>query len=112
MKTFLLITGIVLIAACVLSVLFAVLNLAAYHNMLDGSPEHYAKMRRRATVYFIVGAYPDMAVYTLQHYMNNVYTKLNYQMVTSAAYSFAVIVLVLFGVLFFMQQRAANEING
>lgn len=56
MKTFLLITGIVIIAACVLSVLFAVLNLAAYHNMLDGSPEHYAKMRRRATVYFIVGA--------------------------------------------------------
>ena len=63
-------------------------------------------------VYFIVGAYPDMAVYTLQHYMNNVYTKLNYQMVTSAAYSFAVIVLLLFGVLFFLQQRAANEING
>ena len=56
MKTFLLITGIVLIAACVLSVLFAVLNLAAYNNMLDGSPEHYAKLRRRATVCFIAGA--------------------------------------------------------
>lgn len=63
-------------------------------------------------VYFISGSYPDTAVYTLQHYMNNVYSKLNYQMVTSAAYSFAVIVLVIFGVLFFLQQRAANEING
>lgn len=62
-------------------------------------------------VYFISGAYPDQAVYTLQHYMNNVYSKLNYQMVTSAAYSFAAIVLVLFGILFFLQQRSTNEIN-
>ena len=63
-------------------------------------------------VYFLSGAYPDPAVYTLQHYMNNVYGKLDYQLVTSAAYSFAAIVLVLFGVLFLLQQRAANEING
>ena len=63
-------------------------------------------------VYFLSGSYPDQAVYTLQHYMNNVYAKLNYQMVTSAAYSFAAIVLVIFGVLFFLQQRASNEING
>ena len=63
-------------------------------------------------VYFISGSYPDQAVYTLQHYMNNVYSKLNYQMVTAAAYSFALIVLVIFGILFFLQQRAANELNG
>ena len=43
--------------------------------------------------------------------MSNVYEKLNYQMVTSSAYSFAVIVLILFGILFFLQQRAANELN-
>ena len=63
-------------------------------------------------VYFLSGAYPDMAVYTLQHYMNNVYSNLDYQRVTAAAYSFAAIVLVFFGVLFVLQQRAANEING
>ncbi len=63
-------------------------------------------------VYFLSGAYPDPGVYTLQHYMNNVFEKLNYQMVTSAAYSFAAIVLVIFGVLFFLQQRSTNEING
>ena len=61
-------------------------------------------------VYFISGAYPDPSVYTLQHYMSNVYEKLNYQMVTSSAYSLAVIVLILFGILFFLQQRSANEI--
>lgn len=56
-------------------------------------------------VYFIGGAYPDEAVYTLQNFMNNLYSKLNYQTVTTAAYSFALIVFVLFGVLF-MTQRA------
>ena len=56
-------------------------------------------------VYFIGGAYPDEAVYTLQNYMNNMYSRLNYQNVTTAAYSFAVIVFALFGALFFLQWR-------
>ena len=56
-------------------------------------------------VYFIGGAYPDEAVYTLQNFMNNLDSKLNYQTVTTAAYSFALIVFVLFGALF-MTQRA------
>jgi len=56
-------------------------------------------------VYFIGGAYPDYSVYTLQNYMNNMFMKLNYQNVTSAAYSFALIVFVLFGVLFLLERR-------
>ncbi len=43
-------------------------------------------------VYFIGGAYPAESIYTLQHYMNNKFAKLDYQDVTTAAYSFAVIV--------------------
>ena len=54
-------------------------------------------------VYFIGGAYPEEAVYTLQNYMNNMYGKLNYQNVTTAAYSFAIIVFALFGALFASQ---------
>ena len=56
-------------------------------------------------VYFIGGAYPDEAVYTLQNYMNNMYGKLNYQNVTTAAYIFALIVFALFGTLFTLQRR-------
>jgi len=37
--------------------------------------------------------------------MNNMFMKLNYQNVTSAAYSFALIVFVLFGVLFLLERR-------
>ena len=62
-------------------------------------------------VYFIGGAYPDEALYTLQNYMNNMYGKLNYQNVTTAAYSFAVIVFALFGLLFFLQNRAQRGLN-
>ena len=56
MRIFLLIAGITMIVACVLSVLFAALNTYAYHNMLDGSSEHYAALRRRAVVFFVTGA--------------------------------------------------------
>lgn len=51
-------------------------------------------------VYFIGGAYPAEAVYTLQHFMNNKFASLDYQDVTTAAYSFALIVMVFFGLLY------------
>lgn len=62
-------------------------------------------------VYFIAGAYPDYSVYTLQNYMNNMFAKLDYQNVTAAAYSFAAIVLVLFGLLFLLQRKATDSLN-
>lgn len=62
-------------------------------------------------VYFIAGAYPDYSVYTLQNYMNNMLARLDYQSVTSAAYSFAVIVLVLFGILFLFQRKVDDCFN-
>lgn len=62
-------------------------------------------------VYFISGSYPDESVYTLQHYMNNMYNKLNYQNVTTAAYSFAVIVFALFGLLFLTQRRLLKRLS-
>ena len=62
-------------------------------------------------VYFIAGAYPDYSVYTLQNYMNNMFGKLNYQLVTAAAYSFGLIVFALFGALFFLQKRAARGLE-
>ena len=62
-------------------------------------------------VYFISGSYPDESVYTLQHYMNNMYNKLNYQNVTTAAYSFAVIVFALFGILFLTQRHLLKRLS-
>ena len=65
-------------------------------------------------VFFIAGAYPDDPeyIYTLQNYMNNMYSRLSYQNVTTAAYIFAVIVFALFGVLFLSQRSALKRLNG
>ncbi len=62
-------------------------------------------------VYFIGGAYPDETVYTLQNYMNNMFGKLNYQNVTTAAYSFALIVFALFGALFLTQRQLLKRLS-
>ena len=43
--------------------------------------------------------------------MNNMFGKLNYQNVTTAAYSFAIIVFIIFGALFFMQKRLQDRLN-
>jgi multiple sugar transport system permease protein len=62
-------------------------------------------------VYFIGGAYPDETVYTLQHFMNNKFARLDYQDVTTAAYSFAIIVFVLFGMMYATKAvRSPNQI--
>ncbi len=60
-------------------------------------------------VYFIGGAYPRDPVYTLQHFMNNKFAKLDYQDVTTAAYSFALIVFVLFGMLYAGKAVRGND---
>ena len=44
--------------------------------------------------------------------MSNMYNKLNYQNVTAAAYMFALIVFVLFGLLFLSQRTALKRLNG
>lgn len=60
-------------------------------------------------VYFIGGSYPWDSVYTLQHFMNNKFSKLDYQDVTTAAYSFALIVFVLFGLLYAGKAVRGND---
>ena len=56
MRTFLLIAGIVLSVACVLSASFAALNLHGYYHLLDGSTEHYKRLHKRAIVFFTAAA--------------------------------------------------------
>lgn len=61
-------------------------------------------------VYFIAGAYPDYSVYTLQHYLNNMFTKLDYQNVTTAAYSFAAILFLAFGLIFVTRIKSSENL--
>lgn len=55
MKKALLIIGIILIAACVLSFLYAALNRFGYYHTLDGSAELYRRLHQRMIVFSVVG---------------------------------------------------------
>ena len=55
MKKRLLIVGIILIVASVVSLLFAALQLFGYYHVLDGSAALYARLHRRAITFFIAG---------------------------------------------------------
>ncbi len=55
MKKLLLVVGIVSIIACILFLLFAVLSLLGYYNVLDGSAELYNRLHQRMTTSFAVG---------------------------------------------------------
>ena len=55
MKKMLLIAGIILIIAGVLSLLYAALNLFGYYHVLDGSAELYSRMYRRMITFGLIG---------------------------------------------------------
>ena len=55
MKKMLLIVGIILIIACVLSLLYAALNLYGYYHVLDGSAELYSSLHQRMIIFGLIG---------------------------------------------------------
>ena len=59
--------------------------------------------------YFIGGDYPAAEIYTLQHFMNNKFAKLDYQDVTTAAYLFALGVIALFALMYASKAVRAPE---
>lgn len=59
-------------------------------------------------IYLIAGAYPHESMYLLQHYMNNVFNKLDYQKLTTSAYSFLVLIIVGLKVFQFVARRGCN----
>ena len=62
-------------------------------------------------VYALSGGYPSTDMYTLQHFINNHLSKLNYSVVTSSAYTFTLILLVIFAILFWFENRSQESIG-
>jgi multiple sugar transport system permease protein len=60
-------------------------------------------------VYLLAGAYPHDSIYTLQHFMNNMFTSLDYQKLTSAAFIMAAFVAGLVSLLFWLRRRAGRD---
>jgi multiple sugar transport system permease protein len=59
-------------------------------------------------IYLITGNYPHESIYTLQHFMNNMFASLNYPRLTSAAAVLVVIITCLTQLLLRIERRAAS----
>jgi multiple sugar transport system permease protein len=60
-------------------------------------------------VYLLAGAYPHDSIYTLQHFMNNMFSSLDYQKLTSAAFIMAAFVAFLVSLLLWLMRRAGRN---
>ncbi len=62
-------------------------------------------------VYLLTGDYPYDSMYTLQHFMNNTFQNFDYQKLSSAAVVLCLIMIVIIGVLLWVDDRAGRGIE-
>lgn len=63
-------------------------------------------------VYLLTGDYPVDTVYTLQHFMNNKFRRLDYQTLSAAAILMSLVMIVIIGILFFAENRFGKDVEG
>jgi len=56
-------------------------------------------------LYMLAGSYPNEKIYMLQHYMNNQFTRLNYQNLTTAAFVITAIITAFMIVFFVINKQ-------
>jgi len=59
-------------------------------------------------VFLLTGAHPHYSIYMLQHYMNNMFDALNYQRLASASYILTAGIVLVFGIVFYVQRKVFN----
>jgi multiple sugar transport system permease protein len=59
-------------------------------------------------IYLLTGSYPHESIYTLQHFMNNMFYSLNYQRLTTATCILVLIISMLVWILFKFEKRAVE----
>ncbi|MBR4204236.1 MAG: sugar ABC transporter permease [Clostridia bacterium] len=62
-------------------------------------------------VYLLTGDYPFESMYTLQHFMNNTFSSFDYQKLSSAAIVLALIMIVIIGILLWIDNRAGRGLD-
>lgn len=62
-------------------------------------------------VYLLTGDYPYDTLYMLQHFMNNMFRSLDYQKLSCAAILMAIVVSLIIGVLIWIDDRLARNIE-
>ncbi len=62
--------------------------------------------------YLLVGDYPYDRLYLLQHFMNNTFRNLDYQKLSTAAILMSVVMVVIIGILFLLENYFGRDVEG
>ncbi len=63
-------------------------------------------------IYLLTTDYPYDTVYMLQHFMNNKFRNLDYQTLSAAAILMSLVMIVIIGVLFIIENRFGKDVEG
>ena len=63
-------------------------------------------------IYLLTGNYPYDSLYMLQHFMNNMFKRLNYQALSSAAVLLAIVIVILIAILFAVEDCFGKDVEG
>lgn len=62
-------------------------------------------------VYLLTGDYPYDSLYTLQHFMNNMFRQLDYQKLSSAAILMAIVMIIIIGFLYLVEKYFGKDME-
>ena len=63
-------------------------------------------------IYLLTGDYPYDTIYMLQHFMNNKFKNLDYQTLSAAAILMSLVMVVIIGALFAVENRFGKDVEG
>lgn len=63
-------------------------------------------------IYLLTGDYPYDSIYMLQHFMNNKFKSLDYQTLSAAAILMSIVMVVIIGILFLVEDRFGKDVEG
>lgn len=63
-------------------------------------------------VHLLTGDYPYESLYMLQHFMNNTFKSLDYQKLATAAILMALVMIVIIGILFVLENYFGKDVEG
>lgn len=63
-------------------------------------------------VYLLTGDYPYDTLYMLQHFMNNTFRSLDYQKLSAAAIIMSIVMCIVIGLLFIVEDKYGKDVEG
>lgn len=63
-------------------------------------------------IYLLSSDYPFDSIYMLQHFMNNTFSRLDYQKMSAAAIMMAIVMVIIIGILFLTENYFGKDVEG